>query len=106
MKSARDKGPFFKMVILTIEAIKGTGMIKDGQIFVTVFRALHVGILGIPATSACWADKISYAIGGKGIIVVRKLPLVRPSAPYLATSYMAYAAKTSPAFRDLTPVLT
>jgi hypothetical protein len=69
------------MVILAIKTVEGTGMVEDSQVLVSVFRAFYIGIARIPAACACRADKISYAIGWKRIIVIRKLALVGPSTP-------------------------
>ncbi len=77
---ARRKGCFFEMVILAIQTIERTRMIKYRQILVSVFRAFYIGVAWITAARAGWTDKISYAIGWQRVIIIREFSLVGPSA--------------------------
>jgi hypothetical protein len=35
-----EGGLLFVLIVLTVETIEGAGVIKDGQVFVTIFRTL------------------------------------------------------------------
>ena len=61
--------------------------------------------MGVAATRACGTYKIAHAIRRQGIVVIRKLPLVRPAGRELAAPDPAYAAKAGSPFRDLAPVV-
>jgi len=74
-KLLRVKRLGLKMEILTVQTIKPAGMIKYGQIFITVFRAFGSGISGISTARTSRADKVPHTVGGKGIIIVREVAL-------------------------------
>jgi hypothetical protein len=58
------------VVILTVKAVKRTGIIKDCQVLVSIFRSVGYGISRVPATGPCGTDKAAHAVGGKWIIIV------------------------------------
>ena len=69
-----------ELMILAIKTVKGTGMIKDGQVVATMLRAAGDGISGIATTCTAGTSKISYAVCGERIIVVGKITLVGETA--------------------------
>ena len=69
-------GSISKLVILTVQAIEGTGMVENGQVFMAEFLALGDSVFGIAAASACGADKSPHTVGGKWIVVEGKISLV------------------------------
>lgn len=79
-------------------------MIKDGQIFVTILRTIGSGVPGVSRAGTCWTDEGPNTIGGKQIIIVGEIPLVRPSPYDLSVLNPSKAAKAPPSFRDLAPV--
>jgi len=81
------------VIILAVQTIKGTGMIKDGQIFVTIFRSIGNGVKRITTSCTCWTDEVPHTIGGKGIIVVGEVPFMRPSPLDLAVLDSSKATK-------------
>ena len=101
-KLLRVKGLDLKMVILTVQTIKPAGMIKYGQIFITVFRALGCGIFGISAARASGADKVPHTVGGKGIIIEGQVPFMRSPAGNSAVSNPSKPTKTDAVFRNFT----
>jgi hypothetical protein len=106
MDLARRKGRFFEMVILAIKTVKGTGMIEHGQVLVSVFRTLRIGIAWIATACARRADKVAYAVRWKRIIVVREFPFVGPSAPKLSIPDMPYATEAGCTVGDLASMVT
>jgi hypothetical protein len=92
------------LIILTIQAVEGTGMIKDSQIVVAVLRTSGYSILGIATSGAAGTDKTSDAVAGQGIIIVRKIALVGATADDLAAFYSAEAAEAHTALGDFTLV--
>jgi hypothetical protein len=94
------------MVILAIEAVERTRMVEHSQILVSVFRAFYMSVARIAAACACWANKVSYAIGRQGVVVIRKFSLVGPSAFYPSVPDVAYTTKAGSFVRDLTRMVT
>jgi hypothetical protein len=47
VKLSWAKGLLFELVILAKKAVKGTSMIEDSQVFVSVFGTPGVGITGV-----------------------------------------------------------
>jgi len=77
-------------------------MIEYGQILITVFRALDSRISGISAARTSRADKVSHTVGGKGIIIVGQIPLMRSSAGDSAVLHLSKSTKSDAVFRDFT----
>jgi hypothetical protein len=61
----------FELVVLTIEAVEGTGMVEHGQVIVAMFSPFGNSILGVATARAARTNKVSHAVGGKRIIVIR-----------------------------------
>ena len=61
----------FELVILTIEAVEGTGMVEHGQVVVAMFSPFGDSIRGVATARAARTNKVSHAVGGKRIIVIR-----------------------------------
>ena len=61
----------FELVVLTIEAVEGTGMVEHGQVVVAMFSPLGDSIRGVATARAASTNKVSHAIGGKRVIVIR-----------------------------------
>jgi hypothetical protein len=55
--------------VLAEKAIKGAGLIKDGQVLITIFSSLRIGKPGITSPGSTGTDPISDAVGGQGIII-------------------------------------
>lgn len=68
------------MVVLAIKTVKGTRVIEDSQILVSVFRTFQIGIPGIPRARARRTDKISHTIGWKWIMVIGEVSFKGPAA--------------------------
>ena len=94
------------MVVLTVQAIKCTGMVEYGQIPVAVLRPSGDCISGISAAGTAGADKITDAVCRKGIVIIIQIPLVGPSAADLAVLHSPQTAKTCSLFRNLASVDT
>jgi hypothetical protein len=101
-KLLRVKRLALKMKVLTVQTIKPAGMIKYGQIFITVFRAFGSGISGISAARTSRADKVPHTVGGKGIIIVGQVPFMRSSAGNLSVMNPSKSTKTDTVFRNFT----
>jgi hypothetical protein len=80
-------------------------VIEHGEILVSVFRAFRIGIVRIAAACSPCTDEVGYTVRWKWVIVVGKLPLVRPSSHKFSVPNMPHAAKPRFSLRDLTPVL-
>jgi hypothetical protein len=65
------------MPVLTKQAIKGTGLVENSQIFITILRTVRVGKLGIASSRATGADPICHAIGGQRVIIPTNVGIVR-----------------------------
>jgi len=90
-----------KMPVLTEEAVKGAGLIKDRQILIAVFRASPVGEGGIASSSSPRANPIGNAVGGKGIIIPAQIPLCGRGSQKLAVLHSTCPAKASFSLGDL-----
>jgi hypothetical protein len=101
-KLLRVKRLGLKMEVLTVQTIKPAGMIKYGQIFITVFRAFGSRISGISAARTSRADKISHTVGGKGIIIVGQVPLMGSPAGNSAVLYSSKSTKAHAVLRNFT----
>ena len=76
-------------------------MIKDGQIFMIVFRPIGNSVKRVTTSSSCRADEASYTIGGEGIIVVGEISLMRPPPLDLAFFDPSKTTKAPPTFTHL-----
>ena len=74
-------------------------MVENGQVVVAMFSPFGDSILGVATTCAARTNKVSYAVGGKRVIVIRKIALVRPAAFYGAAFYSTKSAEAHAAFR-------
>ena len=101
-KLLRVKRLRLKMVVLTIQTIKSAGVIEYGQILITVFRAIGSRISGISAARTSRADKIPHTVGGKGIIIVGQVPLMRSPAGNSAVLNPSKSTKANAVFRNFT----
>jgi hypothetical protein len=87
-------------VILTIKAIKGTGIIEDSQIVMAMFRAVGNSILWIATARTTRTNKITHTVCGKGVVIIGEISLVRPAALYLTVFRSAEAAEANTALGD------
>jgi hypothetical protein len=101
-KLLRGKRLGLKMVILTVQTIKPAGLIKYGQILIVVLRSFGSRISGIPAARTSRADNISHTVGGKKVIIVGQVPLMRSSAGNSAVSNPSEPTEADAVFRDFT----
>ena len=90
----------FKLVILAIKTIKGTGVVEDSQVVVAMLRAAGDGISGEATARTTGTDKISHAVCGQGFVVIGKISFVRATTLYLPAPHSAKTAKTHTTFRD------
>jgi hypothetical protein len=96
----RVKCPCLKVVVLTIQTIKPAGLVKYGQILITVFRAFGSRISGISAARTSRADKVPHTVGGMGIIIVREVALMRSTAGDSAVLNSSKSTKAHAVFRN------
>jgi len=92
------------VIILTVKTIKGTGIVKNGQIFIPVLRPAGDGILRVTAPLTAGAYKIRYTICWEWVIVVREVSFMRPPPPESARFNAAKTAKTSASLRYPAPM--
>ena len=90
----------FELVVLTIEAVEGTGMVEHGQVVMAMLSPFGDSIRGVATARAARTNKVSHAVGGKRIIVIRKIALVRTAAFYGAAFHSTKSAEAHAAFRD------
>ena len=65
-----------------------------------VFSPFGDSILGVATARAARTNKVSHAVGGKRVIVIRKIALVRTAAFYGAAFHSTKSAEAHAAFRD------
>lgn len=65
--------------VLTEDTVKVAGLIKDGQIFVSILRARGIGVSRIPALTAPGTNPCCTAIGRKGIVIPGDKPPSHPT---------------------------
>ena len=68
------------MPVLTKQAIEGTRLIENSQIFITKLRTVRVGKLRIASSYPTGADPICHAIGGQRVIIPTDIGIVRCGA--------------------------
>jgi hypothetical protein len=66
-----------------------------------VLRAFGNSIFGVAAASAAGTSKISYAVCGQRVVIVRQISFVGPAPHESAISNPAKTAKAGTALRDL-----
>jgi hypothetical protein len=55
-------------------------MVKDGQVVMAMLGAVRGSIFGVATACAAGTNKISHTVGGKRVVLVRKIALVRAAA--------------------------
>jgi len=82
--------------ILAEEAIEGTGLVENSQVFVAIFRSLSISKIGITCPHSPGADPIGYAVGGQRVIIPTNVPLIstgtdESTLPVLTQSTVAFS---------------
>jgi len=95
---------FFEVIILAVKAIKRTGIVKDGQVFITILRPVGNGISRVAGPLTTGTDKIRYTVRGKGIMVIRQVPFMGSSSLEFSGFDAAKAAKACAPLRYPAPV--
>ena len=75
-------------------------MVEHGQVVMAMLSPFGDSILGVATARAARTNKVSHAVGGKRIIVIRKIALVRTAAFYGAAFHSTKSAEAHAAFRD------
>jgi hypothetical protein len=75
-------------------------MVEHGQVIMAMLRPFGDSIRGVATARAAGTNKVSHAVGGKWIIVIRKIALVRTAAFYGAAFHSTKSAEAHAAFRD------
>ncbi len=75
-------------------------MVKDGQVGVAMLGAFGDSIFGVATACAARTNKISHAVGGKRVVVIRKIALVRAAAFYGAAFHSTKPAEAHTALGD------
>jgi hypothetical protein len=65
------------MPVLAKQAIEGTSLIENSQIFIAIFRTGRIGKLRIASSCPAGADPICYAISGHMVIIPTNIGMVR-----------------------------
>ncbi len=55
-------------------------MVKDGQVVMAMLGAFGDSILGVATACAAGTNKISHTVGGKRVVIIRKISLMRSAA--------------------------
>jgi hypothetical protein len=75
-------------------------MVKDGQVVMAMLGAFGGSIFGVATACAAGTNKISHAVGGKRVVVIRKIALVRAAAFYGAAFHSTKPTEAHTAFGD------
>jgi hypothetical protein len=75
-------------------------MVEHGQVVVAMFGAVRGSIFGVTTARAARTNKVSHAVGGKWVIVIRKITFVRTPPFYGAAFHSAKSAEAHASFRD------
>jgi len=91
--------------ILAEEAIEGTGLVENSQVFVAVLGSLSISKMGVAGPRPPGADPIGDAVGGQGIIIPADISLLgagsdESALPILAQSAVAFPTLTNKALID------
>jgi hypothetical protein len=81
-------------------------MVKDGQVVMAMLGAFGDSIFGVATACAARTNKISHTVGGKRVVVIRKIALVRAAAFYGAAFHATKSAEAHTAFGDSALVQT
>jgi hypothetical protein len=75
-------------------------MVKDGQVVMAMLGAVGDSIFGVATACAARTNKISHAVGGKWVVVIGKISLVRAAAFYGAVFHSTKPAEAHTALGD------
>jgi hypothetical protein len=75
-------------------------MVKDGQVVMAMLGAVGDSIFGVATACAARTNKIPHAVGGKWVVVIRKISLVRAAAFYGAVFHSTKPAEAHTALGD------
>ena len=75
-------------------------MVKDGHVVMPMLGAFGDSIFGVATACAAGTNKISHAVGGKRVVVIRKIALVWTAAFYGAAFHATKSAIAHTAFGD------
>ena len=81
-------------------------MVKDGQVVMAMLGAFGDSIFWVATACAAGTNKISHAVGGKRVVVIRKIALVGTTAFYGAAFQATKSAEAHTAFGDSALVQT
>ena len=81
-------------------------MVKDGQVVMPMLGAFGDSIFGVATACAAGTSEISHAVGGKRVVVIRKIALVRTAAFYGAAFHATKSAEAHTSFRNFALVKT
>ncbi len=70
--------------VLAKEAVKGAGLIENGEVVIAELRTIAVGELGKSGTAASGTDPISDTIGGQRVMIARDIAFLPHGAAELA----------------------
>ncbi len=100
------KCTLLELMVLAVQAVKGTGMVKNCQIAVPDFRSSGNRILGVSAAGTGRTDKIAHTVSGQRVKVVVKITFVRPAAAHTAVFHASQPAEPCVSFGNLATVNT
>ena len=75
-------------------------MVEHGQVIMAMLSPFGDSIRGVATACAARTNKVSHAVGGKWIIVIGKIALVRTAAFYGAAFHSTKSAEAHSTFRD------
>jgi len=75
-------------------------MVKDSQVVMAMLWAVRGCKFGVATACAAGTNKISHAVGGKRVVVIRKISLVRAAPFYGASFHSTKPAEAHTAFGD------
>jgi hypothetical protein len=81
-------------------------MVKDGQVVMAMLGAFGDSIFWVAAACAAGTNEISHAVGGKRVVVIRKIPLVGTTAFYGTAFHLTKPAEAHTSFRNSALVQT
>jgi hypothetical protein len=55
--------------VLAKQAIEGTSLVENGEVFVAIFRAITISKLGITSSRPARANPISHTVSGQRVIM-------------------------------------
>jgi hypothetical protein len=75
-------------------------MVEHGQVVVAMLRPFGDSIRGVATARAARTNKVSHAVGGKRVVVIRKIALVRTAAFYGPVFHSTKSAEAHAVFRN------